>query len=390
MLIKCPECKLQVSDNALSCPHCGFPLVRPQNSPQKRQKAHMRLPNGFGQISLIKNKRLRKPYRARVTVGKTPEGRPVCRMLKPEAYFATYNEAYAALVEYNRNPYDLDQFISMNELYEKWSSQYFEKISDSSKRTVTSAWKYCSAIYDLPATELRSRHVKLCMDAATSPNIKARIKSVFNLMMDYAVEYEIVQKNYARDFNISEDVLKATDSAKKEHMSFTDDEMRELWKNINDRIVRIILFQCYTGFRPQELGLLKKSDVNITDWTVIGGMKTEAGTNRTVPIHRKIRKIVEISLKESDSEYLFAWPDGTKMTYDKYRHAFDKTMANINLSTEHRPHDPRKQFITMAKNSGMDEYAIKKIAGHSISDITEKIYTDRNINWLSVEIEKIP
>ncbi len=390
MLIKCPECELQVSDKALSCPHCGFPLVRTQNSPQKRQKAHMRLPNGFGQISLIKNKRLRKPYRARVTVGKTSEGRPVCRMLKPEAYFATYNEAYAALVEYNKNPYDLDQFISMNELYEKWSSQYFEKISDSSKRTVTSAWKYCSGIYDLPATELRSRHVKLCMDATTSPNIKARIKSVFILMMDYAVEYEIVQKNCARDFNISEDVLKATDSAKKEHKSFTDDEMRELWKNINDRIVRIILFQCYTGFRPQELGLLKKSDVNITDWTIVGGMKTEAGTNRTVPIHRKIRKIVEISMKENDSEYLFAWPDGSKMTYDKYRHAFDKTMANINLSTEHRPHDPRKQFITMAKNSGMDEYAIKKIAGHSISDITEKIYTDRNINWLSVEIEKIP
>lgn len=25
-LIKCPECELQVSDKALSCPHCGFPL----------------------------------------------------------------------------------------------------------------------------------------------------------------------------------------------------------------------------------------------------------------------------------------------------------------------------------------------------------------------------
>ena len=26
MLIKCPECELQVSDKALSCPHCGNPL----------------------------------------------------------------------------------------------------------------------------------------------------------------------------------------------------------------------------------------------------------------------------------------------------------------------------------------------------------------------------
>ena len=28
MLIKCPECKLQVSDKAITCPHCGYPLKR--------------------------------------------------------------------------------------------------------------------------------------------------------------------------------------------------------------------------------------------------------------------------------------------------------------------------------------------------------------------------
>ena len=26
MLIKCPECELQVSDKAINCPHCGYPL----------------------------------------------------------------------------------------------------------------------------------------------------------------------------------------------------------------------------------------------------------------------------------------------------------------------------------------------------------------------------
>lgn len=46
---------------------------------------HMRLPNGFGQISKLKNQRLRKPYRAMVTVGKTDTGRPICKLLKPEA-----------------------------------------------------------------------------------------------------------------------------------------------------------------------------------------------------------------------------------------------------------------------------------------------------------------
>ena len=35
-LIKCPECDLQVSDKAISCPHCGYPLdAKLQNDNQR-------------------------------------------------------------------------------------------------------------------------------------------------------------------------------------------------------------------------------------------------------------------------------------------------------------------------------------------------------------------
>jgi ribosomal protein L37E len=117
MLVKCVECELQVSDKASSCPHCGYPMNgnikqrKPKNSNKRR-----RLPNGFGQISEIKNRSLRNPFRAMVTVGKNINGRPICKPLKPESYFATYNDAYAALVEYNRNPYDLEPSITVKEL----------------------------------------------------------------------------------------------------------------------------------------------------------------------------------------------------------------------------------------------------------------------------------
>lgn len=55
MLIQCPECDLQVSDKANTCPHCGYPLkpdakLKSSRKPNKRR----RLPNGFGQISEIK------------------------------------------------------------------------------------------------------------------------------------------------------------------------------------------------------------------------------------------------------------------------------------------------------------------------------------------------
>ena len=46
-------------------------------------------------------------------------------------------------------------------------------------------------------------------------------------------------------------------------------------------------------------------------------------------------------------------------------------------------------FITAAKKYHVDEYAIKYIVGHSIQDVTERIYTKREIDWLRNEIEKI-
>jgi integrase len=411
MLTNCPECSLQVSDKAITCPHCGYPLdktaVRKYNRKPNKRK---RLPNGFGNIIEIKNENLRNPFRAMVTVGKTSTGKCIRRMLKPQAYFPTYNEAYAALIEYHKNPYDLEPGITVKQLYEKWSAEYFKTLkSDSSYRTIISAWSYCSSIYDMRACDVRARHIKGCMDDGTalikgeerhaSAGTKTRIKSMFNLMFDYALEYEIVDRNYARTFNISDDILDEKEQARRGHMSFSDTEIETLWENVESKqYVDAVLIQCYSGWRPQELGLLKLENINLETGTMIGGMKTEAGTNRVVPIHSKIRPLVERRYKEAvelGSEYLINCTDtathrsSLMFTYDKYQKRFNKIREELKLNPNHRAHDGRMHFITAAKNSGVDEYAIKYIVGHSIQDITERVYTERDIKWFKTEIEKI-
>lgn len=411
MLIKCQECELQVSDKAIACPHCGFPL-RPNavQTPRKRMNKRRRLPNGFGQISEIKNQNLRKPFRAMVTVGKTPTGRPICKPLKPDSYFETYNDAYAALVEYNRNPYDLQPSMTVKELYEKWSVEYFQTLkSKSSERSITSSWAFCSSIYDMRVLDVRARHIKGCMEEgiavvrgenrSPSAGAKVRIKSMFNLMLDYAVEYEMIDRNYARTFNISDDTFQEKEKNRKEHIPLTEDEMQILWNSVDtNAYVDIILIQSYSGWRPQELGLIRLENVDLNNWTFIGGMKTDAGENRLVPIHPKIRHLVEHRYNEAieiGSEYLFNCTEinlkrgNLKLTYDKYRHRFDKVMSDLGLSDQHRPHDPRIHFVTMAKKYKVDEYAIKRMVGHAISDITERVYTHRDIEWLKTEMKKI-
>ena len=47
-------------------------------------------------------------------------------------------------------------------------------------------------------------------------------------------------------------------------------------------------------------------------------------------------------------------------SYDKYMHRVNKLIDTLKLNPDHRPHDGRNTFITMCKNAGIDEYAIKK------------------------------
>lgn len=409
MLTKCPECELQVSDKAIDCPHCGYPLKQDSRQPRKqRRTTHPKLPNGFGRISEIKNMNLRNRYRAVLTVGRDPI--TLKYKTKILGYYPTYNKAYAALVEYHKNPYDLNLDMTVAELYEKWSDQYFETlVSESSKRTVASAWNYCSEIRNMKARDVRARHIKGCMTDGVynhngkiqhpSPNIQSRIKSMFNLMFDYALEYEIVDKNYARTFNISDDTQKAQEEQKTGHIPFTQDEINTLWDNLYKvPYIDVIIIQCYSGWRPQELGLLRLENIDLKNSYMRGGMKTDAGKDRVVPIHPKIYDLIEQryeQAKDMGSEYLLNCTDtithksSWKLTYDKYRHRFEKIRDQLHLNPAHRAHDPRIHFVTTAKKYNVDQFAIKYIVGHKIDDITEKVYTKRDPEWLKTEIEKM-
>lgn len=369
MLIKCPECESDISDKAVACPHCGYPMKTSSNKHARRKPKHMRLPNGFGQISEIKEKNLRKPFRAMVTVGKTDEGKPVCKLLQPEAYFKTYNDAYQALIEYNKNPFTYSNNILVSELYEKWTEKYFKTASDSTINRTKAAWNYCDSVKKLKACELRVRHIKYCMEEGSytkngetkhpSAGIKNIIKVLFNNMLDFAAEYEIVDRNYARNFTLSKEDKKEIEENREYHISYTDEEMKKLWENINaNPIVDIILIQCYAGWRPLELERMKLSDVDLDQGIMKGGVKTKAGRERIVPIHSRIFDLVRNRYNESKdlgSESLFTMKSTKRGTFHSFYYAefarnIKEIIVTLGLDKKHKPHDGRAHFITMAKN----------------------------------------
>lgn len=376
----------------------------------------MKLPNGYGSVTKLSGNR-RKPYLARVTLGWITDeqaGKSVQNRV-PIGTFRTKKEALQALAEYGANPYDIqNDNMTLAELYEKWTAEYFPTLeSESSPRTIIAAWRYCHAIHGMRVKDIRARHIKGIMEdgyvipdrgkaagtkVPASAGTKARIKSMFNLMLDYALEYELVDKNYARTFDLSVDIIKEKEAATRGHINFNEEEMKKLWENVNTlRFVDWILIQCYMGWRPKELAIIELENINLDKQYIIGGVKTDAGKNRTVPIHPRIKDLVQRNYDkavELGSKYLLNDPDAVKggmtITYDKYAGRFAKIMTALGLREDHRPHDPRTTFVTMAKKAGVDEYVIKILAGHRITDITEGTYTKRDIEWLRAELEKMP
>lgn len=391
MLTKCPECGLQVSDKAFSCPHCGYPFKNNIAPVVRKSTKKRRLPNGFGQITELKNRNLKKPFRAMITTGFDENARPIQKLLKPVAYFSTYNEAYEALLKYNKNPYSYDSSMTLVELFQKWYPAYEKTVGKKTTMYVRSTWNRFEPLWNTKICNLRKSNVKMLLDNTdASPTNISNMKRLLKLMFDYAVEYEIVENNVIKEIDLSSLMKTKTSNYTTQHRAFSEDDLQKLWANINaDQYVKIILIQCYMGWRPNELLNLKKENVNLEDGYIIGGSKTKNGINRKVPIHSKIMPLViELDKNNDNTEFLISIKN-KKIDYQTYGNHYEKILKELGIDPTHKLHDPRVTFVTLCKKYQVDEYAIKYMVGHSIRDLTENTYTKREFDWLKSEIEKI-
>lgn len=336
----------------------------------------MRLPNGYGSVHKLPGKR-HKPWTAKVTSGWEIVNDECHQVQKYIGYFATRSEALHALSDYNDNPYDLDSSkITFAELYNKWSNDHFKKISESRIRGIRSAYAKCEALYKLKFKNIKATH----LDAVTNnPDIgqatRQQIKSLFNQLYKYAMKNDIVRKDYS---SLMDPVGKY--EREKEIEIFSNDEIQKLWNNLGIENVDMILIGIYSGWRPSELTDLETNNISLENSTMLGGIKTENGINRIVPIHNKIIPLIKNRLNTS-GKTLF------NINYEQYRYSYKKAMKALSMS--HKPHETRHTFISKSKESGIDEYCLKLIVGHAITDLTERVYTHRQIDKLISEINKI-
>ena len=348
----------------------------------------MKLPNGYGSVYKLKGTR-RNSYRAIISQGymQTESGIRLKRVTL--GYYPTKKEALAALANYHENPYDIKaDVITFEELYERWSEDHFKKLlNKSSIRTYKAAFNHSKPLHKMRFKDIRPNHLEGTIEnAVVGDATKSRMKSMYNLMYRYAIKYDITEKNYAELCN------SVKVQRKNIKVPFTIEEIDKLWDKVEELpFADMILVGIYSGFRPIELTMIETKNVHLLENYIIGGTKTEAGKDRVVPIHPKIKEIVKKRCAENQ-EFLFMdynmfKHDICSLTYDKYRGRFEKVMLALDM--KHTPHETRHTFITQAKKCQVNEYILKKIIGHEVRDITEQVYTHRSIEELKQEMAKI-
>lgn len=359
----------------------------------------MKAPNGYGGIVKLSGNR-RNPFRVRITNGWdiAPDGKKK-QLYSTLGYYPTRKAAMIALAEYNQNPYDLaNKKVTFEECYNSWSPKHYEKYAGAA-RSLKSAYKHCTPIKDMPMSDIRLKNMQDIMDSISdkSETYQTKLKTIFLKTFKFALENDIVQKDYAQFVTIVQTPIKQDIKNK----FFTKDEIKAVFDNIDwsvqmpigkksyadAKLVDSIIIMLYTGVRIGELLNIKCSDVDLAARTIhVAGTKTDAA-DRIVPIHKELIPYLEKRLAVS-KDYLIENADGKKILPVKYR-AYFFTPFMQHIGADHTPHALRHTFISIMDTCGVpaESVVLKRIVGHANKSVTEH-YTHKEIEELIHTIEK--
>ena len=249
-------------------------------------------------------------------------------------------------------------------------------------RNYDTAFKHLQLIHHVPIDIITLKDIQpifgqqMCNHASyTKMNL---MKVVLNHCFKHAIKYDLASTNYAQfvDFYESREEVET-------RQPFNNDTIRQLWSLRDDPDAQAVLVMIYTGMRPGEFTTIKKDNVYLEERYMIGGIKTAAGKDRIIPIHEGIVPFVAQMMQCSGNAWLFG---------SGCYHAYLRSSYNIvkkKVGFIYTPHSCRHTFATLAKLAGMNEYARKKIMGHSCNDLTDDVYTHAPIAYLVKQVNLI-
>lgn len=357
----------------------------------RKKKRRMRLPNGLGSVHKLTDKNRRKPWRARVPshVVCNPETGRATQKYINIGYFETEEDAIAALMEYRKDPYTIEaSTATFADVFEMWKAKKYTDVSAATRMAYNSAYKNCEAIHSMRMRDIRATHLEgVMMTVDGGYQLQSRLKTFWGLVFKYAMEHDIIQKNY------SEFVKTREKDQGTKRTAIPPEDRAKIWQAIaaGDRDAEVAMIYIYTGMRPAELLAVKKENVDLEHRIMVGGLKTEAGKDRRIPLHRCIVPFIE-RLMQTPGESLFTWTDARghmkEMSYNRFREAHWLPLME-RLGLNYTGHYTRHTCATMLREAKVEEDIRKLILGHKNVDITNR-YTHHSDAMLLEAIDSLP
>lgn len=332
-----------------------------------------RNPNGYGCVTKLKGNRSR-PYVVKVTIYDADAN----AKQTPVGYAETEEQAYILLAQYNNNPWNVKRDkVTLVELYQQWSKVKLPKLGTSLQSSLKSAFRHCSKYYGLKYRSIRAYQMQDCIDnCGCGYSTQGAIKNLWGHLDRFAFELDIIDKMYST-------ITTAPPIPDTTRQPFTAEQVAALWKIQSDEWVNTVLIYLYTGFRLTELLNMKTEQVNTQDWSFQGGIKSASGKGRIVPVHTRIRPLVQ-SLVDQGNKYLFTY-QGKKISQTQYYTFWKEVMTKI--EADKTPHEARHTFETNLDNAGGNRKCIDMLMGHKSKDVGNRVYNHKTIEQLRDTIE---
>ena len=298
-------------------------------------------------------------------------------------YYATAQEAKDALEDYRRHP-TTKLNMTWEELYDEWSELHFREISHQMVDCYKAAWTKMLPLRDVLVREIRTGQLQSIVDAHSSLSKSSleKLRALSNQMMEYAMQNDIIHKNYAKFIRLPKKEKTVKDC-------FSDLELKKIEQAVGViPWADAILMMCYTGFRVTEFLTLTPHCYDRQAGTLTGGLKTDAGRDRVVPVHHKIKPLLENWIAKG-GDTIICNNDGSPMNANYFRkHKYYPALESIGVR-KLSPHATRHTFATRLATAGARPEDIQALAGHEDYSMTANVYIHKDVEALREAVERM-
>ena len=348
--MKCRKCKEEIPDVSKFCMFCGA-------SQESKKKSIKHRGNGQGTVYKMRNGK----YRASVVLAMYRDENGKLKRKTASKVFVKKSDAIAALPGLKATKPEIVD-MSLHDLHEAYTDgKEFDALSKSQRDKLGIAWRRLAPIEFAMISTLTVDDLQTVIDGATSTYYPARdMKVLLSHLYRIAIRKEIVMHNKSEYIDLP-------DAPKAKRECWTKDEVAALWKDYEtNAFTGYILIMCYAGLRYGEIATIQLENIHLAENYMIGGIKTEAGINREIPIHKRIKPIIERFVSQRRKKLL-------EMNEDNFYDAYWTTIRRTGLR-ERPPQTCRHFYFSSMTAAGIEGGIIAETGGHASYLTTMKNY----------------